>query len=90
MRLPQVQRELLGQRTRAAHLQGMPVASKGRTGGHDALQRGGTRRVPLPHEAAGLGTAGKICQEVQGQGVGKIRAGDAGHETGRFCAGRGR
>lgn len=29
-------------------------------------------------------------QEVQGQGVGKIRAGDAGHETGRFCAGRGR
>lgn len=38
----------------------------------------------FPHEAAGLGTAGKICQEVQGQGVGKIRAGDAGHGNGAF------
>ena len=43
----------------------------------------------MPDEPSGLGTAGKICQEVQGQGIRAVRAGYVGHETGQSDTGRG-
>lgn len=78
------QREIHGQGARTAYLQVLPIPPSRGTGGYEAVQRGGTRRVQISHVTPGLGTAGTVRQKIQGYGVRQVRAGHAGYETGQL------